>query len=181
MWRQAAALCVVLVASVTMSATAAQAAHPAKKQPNAIVVHGRWVITVRNKRGKVVERRRFENHLTEGGSDLLVQLLSDASHFPSVADWKIGLWEQTGDGPFTTLEATVTPKNVYSTTGGSPALVLTGSASSSETSSWSSEADFVFVQTILDGHDFTDQQIASTPVQPGQAISVTVTITFAYS
>jgi len=46
--------------------------HPAA---SGIKVHGKWTLVVRNKHGKVVTRRRFENALTPSGQCVLTSLL----------------------------------------------------------------------------------------------------------
>jgi hypothetical protein len=52
--------------------------HPAA---SGIQVQGKWMLVVRNKHGKVVARRRFENALTADGKTMLVALLLGGTNY----------------------------------------------------------------------------------------------------
>jgi hypothetical protein len=82
------------MAPVTPAHSAPRAARPTPSgQREGIIVHGYWVIDVRNPNGKLVSHTEFENSLQTGGQFLLATLLK--GYVPG--DWLVELDGAGGD------------------------------------------------------------------------------------
>lgn len=181
----ALAVAAAIWGAAAQASPAPVATQPAAKTPGAIAVHGRWVITVRNKRGKIVQRRRFENSLTQDGSQALVDVLTGAETIDTNRDWLVSVFYNTsagptnlafvsnnsGDGPLTVTDEDASH--------GGPAIVLTsGTAPAADTGSIYKVSTVVFFASGRSA-TFTERTL-DTPINvaAGQLVSATVTITF---
>lgn len=184
--RSISGLAAALAVAAAIWGGAAQAS-PARlaTQPGAIAVHGRWVITVRNKRGKIVQRRRFENSLTQDGSQALVDVLTGAETIDTNRDWLVSVFYNTSAGPtnlaFVSNHSGDGPLTVTDEDAGhgGPAIVLTsGTAPAADTGSIYKVSTVVF---FASGRSVTfTERTLDTPINvvAGQLVSATVTITF---
>ena len=182
---------VSLVLGVTACCLAALTPSSAHSQLPAqgIVVHGHWVIEVRNPDGKVQYHREFENALTSFGEGLMAQLLEGAH----VDLWEVQVSNFATSTSYVLLEArdsrTTGPtvfKNLTRTrrrVDGHEAFILQGSFVASqdasitqvETVQWLIEADGEHIRPA----DFTSAVLeTAVPIQQTQTVSVTVTFTF---
>jgi hypothetical protein len=180
---------------VAVGAIAVKKPHDSKSPAaGSIVVHGRWVITVRRQNGTVVSRRTFENSYDGGGT-----LASFLDRQESVGLWEVRLIGtacgtgnvsgrcligESGTGDAGTLTVTGPPAFIKND------LVLTGTVQATE------KGTIVSVETVNFG--CVNTVAPSTPCSPstslaftakalspaisvtgaGQSIAVTVTISF---
>ncbi len=85
----------VLMATLMLSGCSVSSQSPiqtssiADKVPNeGVIVHGHWIIEVKNPDGTLIERREFDNALMSDGRELLVKLLARQT---SLGGWIIRL------------------------------------------------------------------------------------------
>ncbi|MEW6684218.1 MAG: hypothetical protein AB1451_15075 [Nitrospirota bacterium] len=173
-------------------------AQPAHGPQEGIKVHGHWVIEVRNPDGKLVERRDFENALTQYGQIYLADFLRRSS---TPGSWAILVFDGLCPGGSTAvcviLEsgasypaiAPVTFPNLQ-VSGGPGSLVLSGSLTASAAGNVTDVAAQVgrcgpdaapqnCGSGFLYGQPFTSRQVSPpVPVQQGQIVQITVTISF---
>jgi len=186
--------------------TAKESAPPSAGGPKeGIKVHGHWTIEVHNPDGTLVERREFENALTDRGSSMLAVVMHRGT---TVGAWMVILGSQTASVPCpgncVISEPTLTTgqshnlavTDTLSTT--SPAsLVLAGSVTASQNGTISSVSTtlflcdasvapsgcisitgagpFPFSQAILDGLQGRPSPVN---VVAGQIVQATVVISF---
>lgn len=93
-------LTALLMALLAGTGPAAMARESAQGPREGIVVHGNWVLEVRNPDGTLAERRAFENGLASGGdqgADLLAQFLGRQR---AIGPWAVYLINPTGTAPW---------------------------------------------------------------------------------
>ena len=189
---------VAIVSNAAVEVGAAAVASPADGTAEGMKVHGHWIIEVRDPDGTVVNRREFDNALTECGAAVLRGLTGRTMGILDVNPWSIVLIDgELGDVFFEEPERTV------STGRGGSNMVLT-----SETTVRSPEgvtiteaitlirptdrpggeeigptdprlAECQVLGGSLEGVPiFTREEIAALIVEFGQSIQVTVGISF---
>jgi len=160
--------CVFAAGAFAFAGHGSRTAAGAKPTAVGIKVHGKWVIEVRSRTGKVLQRRRFENSLTPFGAETLAGLLN--------AEWTLDQWGIGLGGAFTNggISNPTTTR-----TGG--AFLVSGSATAG------SDVTIHDVQTVASRehngtHEFATITFKSlaTPIQvlSGQQVLAKVTITF---
>jgi len=163
------AACLSLAAVYAFGGRGSTSAAPAapKSASIGVKVHGNWVVEVRSRTGRLVQRRAFENALTGFGGETLAGLLNGDW---TVSGWGIGL-SGTGfpDGGIS--------NPTTSRTGG--AFLVTGSVVATADTTISS------VQTVATrsgglGHSTITFKTLDTPIPVlnGQQVLAKVTITF---
>lgn len=165
---------VIVAASLTLAAgyafgpsglTSAAPVAP-KSATVGVKVHGSWVVEVRSRSGRLVQRRTFENALTSFGGDTLAGLLNSEW---TVSSWGIGLGAGFPSGGVTSPTT--------SRVGG--AFIVSGSVVAT------ADTTITSVQTVagrsggLGFSTITFKTLAAPiPVLSGQQVLAKVTITF---
>jgi hypothetical protein len=187
-----AAIALVVGAGVATAATARTTTSPAGVM---VTVHGKWTIVVRNKHGKVVQLRRFENSLVPSGAGVIASLLAGTG---AAGSWGVNItFGAIVDSHNTASDSPPFYKNLQVTapTSGPDAnkVVLSGSATptadstithvdtylglctSPSTALCTSPASTQVTSKQLDG---LNGDPAAVPVAAGQQVSVTVKLSF---
>lgn len=187
---------VAIVSNAAVEVGAAAVASPADGTAEGIKLHGHWIIEVRDPDGTVVNRREFDNALTECGAAAL-RGLTARTMILDVNPWSIVLIDgEFGDVFFEE------PERTFSTGRGSSNMVLTSETTvSSPEGVTITEAITLIRPTDLNGEEigptdprlaecqvlggslegvpiFTREEIAALIVEFGQRIQVTVGISF---
>lgn len=187
--------------------------HPAA---SGIQVHGKWSLVVRNRRGKVVARRRFENALTPQGADILVGLIAETSFFPGAGNTWGGYGSIGGQGiqlddgsapghgcnllfpivnPCVIEHSNGAGASALSVVAAPSGITLSGNVAPAATTTFTKVETLLKTCTSDHGQDdcndkqssdagvawrtFTSKTLTTPlPVQAGQAVSVTVTLSF---
>ena len=183
-----------LVAVLAMAIAPAAAARPNAHKPSAggsIVVHGHWTIVVRNRAGRIVSRRSFEN-----------EYLPSAGLLPAVLGrhYSVGAWEVIVNGSACSCGieesgAQYLPGRVVSTnlkvSDSGESLVLKGDVSSTGAGAITlvTTTNYLCAAAVppsmpdcswVASRGFTAKSLSSpvTVTAAGQDIAVTVTFTF---
>lgn len=191
---------VVIVLAVALMATVGVAggvSARSKGSPTGVMltVHGKWTIVVRNKHGKVVAQRRFENALVSSGAATIARILAGQA---AAGSWGVNIgfgaivdaFNTASDTPpfyknlvvtaptsgpdanKVVLSGTATPSS--DTTIGNVDTYL-GTCTSPSTAQCISPASFQITHKALDG---LNGDPAAVPVAAGQQVSVTVKLSF---
>jgi hypothetical protein len=182
----------------------AEAADPSGGMGERIEVHGHWVLRIRDRDGRLLRATEFDNDLLASGSMVLTQLLSRARvmgawvvrlgsyseprpclTFGTYRECQIGESAQSANNQFlNSSDLTVTP------TAENDGIVLAGSVVVDQASliewvttvAWFCEATVTAEDCksqIPSNAGFTSARLASPePVEAGQTVEVTVTLTF---
>ena len=160
-----------------------------------VTVHGKWTIVVRNKHGKVIRIRRFENSLVSSGAGTIAALLAGTA---AAGSWGVNItFGAIVDAHNTAPDTPPFYKNLQVTapTTGPDAnkVVLSGTATPAAdttitqvdtylglctapaTAGCTSPANPEFTHKALDG---LNGDPAAVPVAAGQQVSVTVKLSF---
>lgn len=190
------ALIAVLLAMIPGAIAAVRAQAPSGPREG-IVVHGHWVIDVREPDGRLVSHREFENALQSGGAAAITDILARRK---TAGYWAVTLGNTAGpylcpDGPCKSVEPGMTsgpglfPNLIVGATG----LVLSGTITATTSGNIDSVSTAFFqcassslvaacasgTGTVVSGGIFSATTL--TPVQvvaAGQIVQVTVTFTF---
>ena len=160
-----------------------------------VTVHGKWTIVVRNKHGKVIRIRRFENSLVSSGAGTIAALLAGTA---AAGSWGVNItFGAIVDAHNTAPDTPPFYKNLQVTapTTGPDAnkVVLSGTATPAADTTITHVDTYLGLCTapatagctVAANPEFTSKQLdglggdpAAVPVAAGQQVSVTVKLSF---
>lgn len=153
--------------------------------PEGIVVHGDWVIEVRDTDGTLRQRREFRNVLTEFGQQDLVNLLGRTLN---LTYWRVAVSSTTGtcheNASFCQIRESADPSvglfasDNLTVTPGALQLTLAGTFTASAAGTLSAVETLLAREPSIPG-PFTNTGLEpSVLVEANQSVSVSVTFTF---